>query len=89
MPCKSFPQNQVWLELSLAAADLLTWAQALCFPSDLARCEPATFRYRVCGVAGRLARSGRRWHLHLDRDWPWATHLATAFARLRAAPWPA
>jgi hypothetical protein len=89
MPCKSFQQNQVWLELSLAAADLLTWAQALCFPRDLARCEPATFRYRVCGVAGRLVRSGRRWHLHLDRDWPWATHLATAFARLRAAPWPA
>jgi hypothetical protein len=27
--------------------------------------------------------------LHLDRDWPWTRHLAEAFARLRAAPWPA
>jgi hypothetical protein len=38
-------------ELSLAAADLLTGAQALCFTGQLARCEPAAFRYRVCVVA--------------------------------------
>jgi hypothetical protein len=40
-------ENKTWLELSLTAADLLTWAQALCFTGDLARCEPATLRYRV------------------------------------------
>jgi hypothetical protein len=89
MPCKSYPENKVWLELSLAAADLLTWAQALCFTGELARCEPAAFRYRVLGIAARLTRSGRFFRLHLDQDWPWATHLAAAFARLRAAPWPA
>ena len=89
LPCRGFAENKVWLELCLTAADLLTWAQALCFTGELARCEPATFRYRICAVAARLAHSGRRRHLHLDRDWPWATHLATAFDRLRAAPWPA
>jgi len=47
------------LELSLAAADLLTWAQALCFDGALARCEPAAFRYRVGHVAARLVRTGR------------------------------
>ena len=73
----------------MAAADLLTWAQALCFTGQLARCEPAAFRYRLTSIAGRLVRTGRRWQLRLDRDWPWATHLAAAFARLRAAPWPA
>jgi hypothetical protein len=88
LPCREFAENKVWLELCLAAADLLTWAQTLCFTGELARCEPATFRYRICSIAGRLSRSGRRWHLHLDRDWPWATHLAVAFARLKAAPWP-
>ena len=88
MPCKSFAQNEVWLELSMTAADLITWSQALCFTGELARCEPATFRYRICGIAGRLIRSGRQRHLHLDRDWPWADALATAFNRLRAAPWP-
>jgi len=88
LPCKGYEQNRVWLELSLTAADLLTWAQALCFDDDLARCEPAAFRYRVCHVAARLVRTGRSWRLRLDQDWPWATQLATAFERLRAAPWP-
>jgi len=89
LPCKGYDQNRVWLELSLAAADLLTWAQALCFDGALARCEPAAFRYRVGHVAARLVRTGRCWRLRLDRDWPWAAQLATAFNRLRAAPWPA
>jgi hypothetical protein len=89
LPCRGYQQNKAWLELSLAAADLLTWAQALCFTGQLARCEPAAFRYRITSIAGRLVRTGRRWQLRLDRDWPWAAHLATASARLRAAPWPA
>ena len=89
MPCKSFAQNECWLELCLTAADLITWSQALCFTGELARCEPATFRYRVCSIAGRLTHSSRTWHLQLDRDWPWAKDLAKAFDRLRAAPWPA
>jgi hypothetical protein len=51
--------------------------------------DDAAFRYRITSIAGRAIRTGRRWQLRLDRDWPWAAHLATAFARLRAAPWPA
>ena len=89
LPCRGYAQNKVWLELSLAAADLLTWAQALCFTGHLARCEPAAFRYRVCAVAARLVRTGRSWQLRLDRDWPWARHLQDGYIRLRAAPWPA
>ncbi len=89
LPCKGYQQNKVWLELALTAADLLTWMQALCLDGDLARCEPAALRYRLLHVAARLVRTARRWHLKIDRDWPWATDLATAFARLRAAPWPA
>jgi Transposase DDE domain group 1 len=89
LPCRGYAENRVWLELSLTAADLLTWTQALCFTGELARCEPATFRYRIAGIAGRLTRSSRRTVLHLDRDWPWTRHLAEAFTRLRAAPWPA
>jgi len=89
LPCRGYDENKVWLELALAAADLLTWTQALCLDGELARCEPATLRYRVLHVAARLIRTGRTWHLKIDKHWPWATHLATAFARLRAAPWPA
>ena len=89
LPCRDYDQNKVWLELCLTAADLLTWTQALCLDDELARCEPAALRYRLLHVAARLTRTGRSWHLKIDKDWPWARHLATAFARLRAAPWPA
>lgn len=88
LPCRGYAENKAWLELALTAADLLTWAQALCFTSDLARCEPATFRYRICAIAAKLTRTARVWTLHLDRDWPWAQHLANAFTQLRTAPWP-
>jgi hypothetical protein len=89
LPCRGYQENKVWLELALTAADLLTWTQALCLDGELARCEPATLRYRLLHVAARLIRSGRTWQLKIDKDWPWATQLAHAFARLRAAPWPA
>jgi hypothetical protein len=89
LPCKSYQLNKVWLDLVLTAGDLMSWMQALCLDGELARCEPAALRYRLLHVAARLVRTGRRRHLKIDKDWPWATHLATAFARLRAAPWPA
>jgi hypothetical protein len=89
LPCRGYAENKVWLELCMTAADLLTWTQALCLTGELAHCEPATLRYRLLHVAAHLTRSGRRWHLKIDKAWPWATQLATAFNRLRAAPWPA
>ena len=89
LPCRGYEQNKAWLELSLAAADLITWAQALCFTGEPGPLRAAAFRYRILSMAARLIRTGRRWQLRLDQDWPWATHLAAAFARLRAAPWPA
>jgi hypothetical protein len=88
LPCRGYAENKTWLELALTAADLLTWTQALCFTGDLARCEPATLRYRICAVAAKLTRTARINTLHLDQDWPWAKHLANAFTRLRTAPWP-
>ena len=89
LPCYAFNANACWLELALAAADLLCWSQALCFTGTLAHTEPATFRYQVLHVAARLIRTARGRHLRLDTDWPWAHQLATAFDRLRTAPWPA
>jgi hypothetical protein len=89
LPCYAYAANACWLELALTAADLLTWSKALCFTGTLARTEPATFRYQALHLAGLLVRTARGWHLRLDTDWPWARQLATAFTRLRAAPWPA
>ncbi len=88
LPCQDLHTNTAWVELALAAADLTTWTQALCFTGTLRRLEPKRFRYRALHVAGKLVRTGRRLILRLDKDWPWATDLAAAFNRLRAAPWP-
>jgi hypothetical protein len=88
LPCQDLHTNSAWVELAMTAADLTTWAQALCFTGALRKVEPKRLRYRALHVAGRLVRTGRRLILRLDQDWPWATDLAAAFNRLRAAPWP-
>jgi hypothetical protein len=89
LPFRDYQMNAVWLELSLIAQDLLAHTAALCLTGELAACEPKRLRHRVLHVAGRLAFHARQAILHLDRDWPWAGELATAFARLAALPPPA
>ena len=85
-PFRQFAANQVWLELVLAAQDLLTFFQRLCLDGQACGWEPKTLRHRLLHVAGRVARSGRRVFLRLQRSWPWALLLATAFRRLRSLP---
>jgi hypothetical protein len=89
LPFHDFALNAVWLEISLIAHDLTAWTKYLCLDGELARCEPKRLRYRLRHVAGRLAFHARQAILHLDRDWPRATELAAAFARLQALPPPA
>jgi Transposase DDE domain group 1 len=85
-PFRQFAANQVWLELVLAAQDLLTFLQRLCLDGQARGWEPKTLRHRLLHVAGRVARSGRRVFLRLQRSWPWASLLAAAFQRLRSLP---
>jgi hypothetical protein len=89
LPSADFAINQIWLQLVMFAQDLLAWFAALALDGDLAVATPATVRYRLLHVAGRITRSSRRVTLHLDAAWPWATDLAEAFRRLRALPLPA
>jgi len=86
LPFGAFRANEVWLELSLAAQDLLTWSRLLCLEGELSAAEPKRLRQRLLHVAGRLVRSGRRVTLRLPRAWPWAEALLAAFRRLRALP---
>ncbi len=87
VPCKEVAENDVWLELVLAAQDLACWSKLICFSDDpeLSGCEIATFRYRILHMAARLTRSGRVTSLRLDKARTWAKQLALAFTRLRAA----
>ena len=86
LPFDLLLRNQVWLELVLAAQDLLCWAQALLLDGDLKVAEPKTLRYRLLHVAARVVRHARRLIIRRQRTWPWASALAAAFTRLRALP---
>ena len=87
LPCRAAPENNAWLEMVLAAADLVLWSKLICFADDpvIARCEIDTFRYRILHTAARLTHTGRRTHLRIDRTWTWARTLAQGFNKLRAA----
>ncbi len=87
LPCSEAEENEAWLECVLAAADLVCWSKLICFAHDevLARCEIASFRYKILHMAARITRSGRVVRLRLDRSWSWAKALALGFERLRAA----
>ena len=86
-PCHSYCANTAWLEIVMTAMDLVAWTHLLGFADqpDLARCEIATFRYRVLHVAARITRSARQLRLRIDATWRWATPIATAWHRIRAA----
>jgi hypothetical protein len=88
LPLHDSASNRVWLAIVLLAVDLLTWTQTLALTGPLRAAEPKTLRHRLLAVAGRIARTGGRTHLRLDRRWPWAVTLAGAIATLRAIPDP-
>ncbi len=83
LPFHGFLANQVWLELVLAAQDVITSFQRLCLSGEARGWEPKRLRYRLLHVGARLVRSGRRWILRLPTNWPWAQLLHNAFARVR------
>lgn len=89
LPFRSFQMNAAWMQLVLAAQDILGFAKALTLSGDLAKAKPQTLRYRLLHQAGRLARSGRRTRLRLARHWPWAEDLVAACRALDALPLPA
>jgi hypothetical protein len=90
LPSRNFTINAAWLAATMIAVDLLAFAQTLLLhDTSLARAEPKALRYRLLHVAARLTRGQRRLRLRIDRHWPWATQLATAFTRLTALPVPA
>jgi hypothetical protein len=88
-PSRHFPVNAAWLELSLAAIDLLAWTRVLLLDGELAAAEPKKLRYRILHVAARITRGGRRLRLRISATWPWRHTLAAAFHRLAALPRPA
>jgi hypothetical protein len=87
LPCHRAEANMAWLEIIMAATDLVAWTKLIGFTQDpdLARCEIDTFRYRVLHVAARITRGARQIRLRIDATWRWATPISQAWLLLRAA----
>lgn len=68
------------------AQDLIAFTQGLLLDGDMARAEPKRLRYALLHTAGRLTTTSRTTTLRLQREWPWASVLAEAFATLRSLP---
>ena len=87
LPCRAWNENAAWLQVVLTAVDLVAWTKKICFAdvAALARCEIATFRYRVLYVTARITRGARQVRLRIDKTWRWAAHIAEGFHRLRTA----
>ena len=87
LPFNSFDANAAWLEIIMAATDLIAWTKLIGFGDnpDLARCEIESFRYRVLHIAARITRSARQLRLRIDSTWRWAPAIATAWTRIRTA----
>jgi hypothetical protein len=86
LPFGDFANNACWVELICLAQDLIAFTQGLVLEGELAKAEPKRLRYALLHTAGRLTTTSRRTTLALQREWPWATALADAFARLRSLP---
>lgn len=84
LPFHGFAQNQIWLEITLLAADLLVWTQVLAFTGHPARrWEPKRLRLRLLAVAGRIITSGRRRYLRLPRGWPWSDLIESGWTAIQ------
>jgi hypothetical protein len=75
----SFDANAAWLDTIMTGTDLVAWAKlvGLTDHPELARCEIATFRYRLPHTAARITRSGRQLRLCIDSTWRWPQAIAT------------
>lgn len=88
LPSGSFTANGAWTVLASIAFNLTRAAGTLASRRH-ARARIATIRTHLITIPARIATTARRRHLHLPRDWPWATAWAAMFTAALPPPAPA
>jgi Transposase DDE domain group 1 len=85
LPSGRFAANSAWLVLAAIAFNLTRAAGALASTFH-AKATTATIRTQLIAIPARIARSARRLHLHLPRDWPWETAWTQLFTSTCGPP---
>ncbi len=85
LPSGNFMANAAWLALTVMAHNLGR-AVAILVGDDLQKATAATLRRKVFTMPGRLVISGRRRHLRLPANWPWAEAISSALTSIHAIP---
>jgi hypothetical protein len=90
LPFTSYTRNQAWLLAANIASDLLAYLQLLGLDQDeqLAAAEPEALRATILHIPARLVRHARRRTLKIERSWPWADAVVTAWNRIGQIPAP-
>jgi hypothetical protein len=84
LPFHDHAQNQIWLQITALAQDLLAWTQRLALTGWAQKAEPKRLRLRIFNVAGHLVRTSRQHWLKITNGWPWTDTILTAHQRLAA-----
>jgi hypothetical protein len=87
MPSGRFAANAAWLGFNVIAHNLARWITRLGLGETLLTTK--TVRTRFIALPGRLARTGRRVHLHLPANWPWQDAFLAARESLASLVMPA
>ena len=87
MPSGRFAANAAWLGFNVIAHNLARWVTRLGLKETLLTTK--TVRTRFIALPGRLARTGRRLHLHLPANWPWQDAFLAARENLASLAIPA
>jgi Transposase DDE domain group 1 len=82
LPFHDAAQNQIWLQITALAADLIAWTQRLALTGWARLAEPKRLRLRLFSLAGYLVRTARQHTLKIPTTWPWAQTVITAHHRL-------
>ncbi len=85
LPSGDFWANAAWLTLAAMTINRGR-AMATLAGHGLGEATLSTLQRTLLAVPARLARSARRYHLHLPTGWPWQTELTWLKRRIDALP---
>lgn len=84
MPCGRFQANAAWFRLNVITYNILAAMKNIALPAQMRSWRPATLRFRLLNLAGRVIHHARGLILRL----PWIQDLVDIYRDARRRLWP-